>query len=181
MIKTSDFQNGDYLLVHKYLDGKTFTPLAWFIQFFTRCYYHHCAVYLDGYVFEAVDSGVTRTTEISAYVDGIGRTIEVALCRSKRILVGEITNNLGKKYDYVSLLFQLVQQLTTKWYGSKSCRKLNCSSYLALCLGYREPYRIDPQDLFRDASELSEVIRESRPKRREYVNNLLNFKAIKNE
>lgn len=165
-------KNGDVILVHNYIDN--LNPLPVLIQASIRCYYHHCAIYLNGFVYESVAKGVQRTHSIEDYLKGIGRKREVAVCRFPEVFLEEITNQEGLKYNFGSLAIQLINQIFGVYLGSKNPKSRNCSQYIAKCLGWKDWYAIDPQDIFREAKKQNVIIWESHSKRAEYINNKLN-------
>lgn len=165
-------KNGDVILVHNYTDS--LNPLPILIQASTRCYYHHCAIYLNGFVYESVAKGVQRTHSIENYLKGIGTNREVAVCRFPNVFLEEITNQEGLKYNFGSLVIQLINQIFGVYLGSKNPKSRNCSQYLAKCLRWLDWWKADPQDIHREAKKQNVIIWESHPKRAEYINNKLN-------
>lgn len=165
-------KNGDVILVHNYTDN--LNPLPVLIQASTRCYYHHCAIYLNGFVYESVAKGVQRTHSIEDYLKKIGRKREVAVCRFQEVFLEEITNQEGLRYNFGSLIVQLINQIFGVYLGPENPKSRNCSQYLAKCLGWKDWYAIDPQDIFREAKKQNVIIWESHSKRAEYINNKLN-------
>lgn len=172
MVTKHDFKDGDVILVHNYTDN--LNPLPVLIQASTRCYYHHCAVYLNGFVYESVAKGVQRTHSIEDYLKGIGIKREVAVCRFQEVFLEEITNQEGLRYNFGSLIVQLINQIFGVYLGPENPKSRNCSQYLAKCLGWKDWYAIDPQDIFREAKKQNVIIWESHSKRAEYINNKLN-------
>ena len=165
-------KDGDVILVHNYTDS--LNPLPVLIQASTRCYYHHCAIYLNGFVYESVAKGVQRTHSIENYLKGIGTNREVAVCRFPNVFLEEITNQEGLKYNFGSLVIQLINQIFGVYLGSKNPKSRNCSQYLAKCLRWLDWWKADPQDIHREAKKQNVIIWESHPKRAEYINNKLN-------
>lgn len=170
--KIPSFNDGDVILVHNYSDS--LNPLPILIQASTRCYYHHCAIYLNGFVYESVAKGVQRTHSIENYLKGIGTNREVAVCRFPNVFLEEITNQEGLKYNFGSLVIQLINQIFGVYLGSKNPKSRNCSQYLAKCLRWLDWWKADPQDIHREAKKQNVIIWESHPKRAEYINNKLN-------
>ena len=170
--KIPKLQDGDVILVHNYTDS--LNPLPVLIQASTRCYYHHCAIYLNGFIYESVAKGVQRTHSIENYLKGIGTNREVAVCRFPNVFLEEITNQEGLKYNFGSLVIQLINQIFGVYLGSKNPKSRNCSQYLAKCLRWLDWWKADPQDIHREAKKQNVIIWESHPKRAEYINNKLN-------
>ena len=170
--KIPKLQDGDVILVHNYTDS--LNPLPVLIQASTRCYYHHCAIYLNGFIYESVAKGVQRTHSIENYLKGIGTNREVAVCRFPNVFLEEITNQEGLKYNFGSLVVQLINQIFGVYLGSKNPKSRNCSQYLAKCLRWLDWWKADPQDIHREAKKQNVIIWESHPKRAEYINNKLN-------
>ena len=174
MITKHDFKDGDVVLVHNYFELVKTVPLYLSTQRFTRCYYHHCGMYKGGYIYESVEGGVKKTHSIEEYLKGVGGHREIAICRFPEVILEEIEANVGLPYNYVAtLFFQPIYQVTDKYIGDKQPEKLNCSQYDAKCLGRKDYGTYDPQDLWREACVNNYVIKESAPKRREYINNKL--------
>ena len=123
--KIPKLQDGDVILVHNYTDS--LNPLPILIQASTRCYYHHCAIYLNGFIYESVAKGVQKTHSLEDYLKGIGTKREVAICRFPNVFLEEITNQEG-------LVVQLINQIFGVYLGSKNPKSRNCSQYLAKCL-----------------------------------------------
>ena len=170
--KIPKLNDGDVILVHNYSDS--LNPLPILIQASTRCYYHHCAIYLNGFIYESVAKGVQRTHSIENYLKGIGTNREVAVCRFPNVFLEEITNQEGLKYNFGSLVVQLINQIFGVYLGSKNPKSRNCSQYLAKCLRWLDWWKADPQDIHREAKKQNVIIWESHPKRAEYINNKLN-------
>ena len=170
--KIPKLNDGDVILVHNYSDS--LNPLPILIQASTRCYYHHCAIYLNGFIYESVAKGVQRTHSIEDYLKGVGRKREVAVCRFPEVFLEEITNQEGLKYNFGSLVVQLINQIFGVYLGSKNPKSRNCSQYLAKCLRWLDWWKADPQDIHREAKKQNVIIWESHPKRAEYINNKLN-------
>jgi len=177
-------KNGDVILVHNYTDS--LNPLPILIQASTRCYYHHCAIYLEGKfytdgvvhirkdIYESVLKGVQKTHSLEDYLKGIGAKREVAICRFPNVFLEEITEQEGLRYNFGSLVVQLINQIFRKYLGSKNPKSRNCSQYIAKCLGWEYWWKADPQDIYREAKKQNVIIWESHPKRAEYINNKLN-------
>jgi hypothetical protein len=174
-INNIEIKNGDYFLVHNYPFKHKFNPLAWLIQLFTRCYYHHCSIYFDGYIYEAVSSGFKQTHNINDFISDIGNLREIALCRED-ILVSynSIKKNLDTKYDFVGLLFQLWKQLFNTWIGGERTKKVTCSTILAKLFKKDKWWEYDPQDLFRESVSGNKIIYISNLKGQEKINTILN-------
>ncbi len=165
-------KNGDVILVHNYSDS--LNPLPLLIQASTRCYYHHCAIYLNGFVYESVAKGVQKTHSWEDYQKEIGTKREIAICHFPEVFLKEITENVGIKYNFGSLVIQLINQIFGVYFGSKKPKTMNCSQYVAKCLGWRNWAEIDPQDIYREAKKQNLIVWESHSKRGEYINNKLN-------
>lgn len=164
------FKDGDVILVHNYFDLVLNAILFIPTQGFTRCYYHHCAMYLKGYIYESIASGVTKTHKIEDYIKDVGATREIMVCRFPNAKEEEITGNVGVPYNWgATLFFQLIYQLTNRYFGKKKPKRLNCSQYDGKCIGIENFGSIDPQDIYRMAKEQDVIVYESHPKRREYV------------
>jgi hypothetical protein len=165
-------KNGDVILVHNYSDS--LNPLPLLIQASTRCYYHHCAIFLDGYVYESVMKGVKKTHSWDEYRKGIGEIREVAICHFPDVFLNEITEQVGVKYNFGSLLIQLINQIFGVYLGSSNPKSRNCSQYVAKCLGWRNWAETDPQDIYREAKKNNLIVWESHSKRAKYINDKLN-------
>jgi hypothetical protein len=166
-----ELRNGDVILVHNYTDN--LNPLPVLIQASTRCYYHHCAIYLNRFIYESVAKGVQNTHSLEDYLKGIGAKREVAICRFPEVILKEITEQEGLKYNFGSLLVQLFNQIVDIYLGSKNPKSRNCAQYIAKCLGWKDWAKTDPQDIYREAKNRNLIIWESHPKRAEYINNKL--------
>lgn len=174
MITENDLKDGDLILVSNYPDNPETIALPWGIRQATRCYYHHCAIYFAGHVYQSVKQGVCQTHTIDVYLQEVGQIREVAICRFPNFNLRVLQNTLWLPYNFGSLIWQLIAQMTGTYLGSKNPNSRNCSQFAAECLGYENWYEIDPQDLWRDACKNGLVVKESHPKRREYVNKRLN-------
>lgn len=170
MITKHDFKDGDVILVHNYTDN--LNPLPILIQASTRCYYHHCAIYFGGFVYESTAKGVVCTGLFEDYFKEIGSKREVAIVHPDYFYYAELISQIGLPYGFVSLPIQLVNQITDVYLGSNNPKGRNCSQFVAKCIGYKDWAKIDPQDIFRDHED--KIIYESAPKRRKYINDKLN-------
>jgi len=172
-----DFQNGDLILVCNYPDNPESIILPLVIRKATRCYYHHCAIYFDGNVYQAIASGVKRTHTIEEYIKGIGEIREVAICRLPNFNKVAMFEQIGLKYNFgATFIAQPVYQITNKYLGSDNPKSRNCSQFAAKCVGLDWWYSADPQDLYREAITNGYIVKETAQKRREYVNNKLKRK-----
>jgi len=168
------FKDGDVILVHNYFDLKVTTPLSLLIQALTRSYYHHCAIYHNGFIYESTAKGVQKTHDLNEYLEGIGSIREVAICRLPNYNKFSIFALVGAKYNYIALFWQFIKQVFNKYYGTKKPKRYTCSQFIAKVLDYDNWAEIDPQDIWSDACINGCVIWETAKKRRQYVNNKLN-------
>lgn len=177
MITKHDFKDGDLILVCNYPDNPESIILPFAIRKATRCYYHHCAIYFDGYVYQSIASGVKRTHTIEKYIEGIGEIREVAICRFPNFDKEVMFEQIGLNYNFgATFIAQPIYQITNIYLGSKNPKSRNCSQFAAKCLGFDWWYSADPQDLYREAITNDYIIKETATKRRIYVNNKLNKK-----
>lgn len=168
--KIPKLNDGDVILVHNYSDS--LNPLPILIQAATRCYYHHCAIILGGFVYESTAKGVGCTSSIEDYFKEVGNKREVVIVRPDHFYYANLTKQVGLKYGFWSLVIQSVNQIIDVYLGSSNPNSRNCSQFVAQCIGYKDWAKIDPQDIFRDHED--KIIYESVPKRRKYINNKLN-------
>jgi hypothetical protein len=168
------FRDGDLILVHNYFDLKVTTPLALLIQLLTRSYYHHCAIYYNGFIYESTAKGVCLTHNLNEYLSGVGSTREIALCRFPSFDKSQIFELYNKKYNFVALFWQFWKQITNKYHGEMNPKRYTCSQFAAKVLGYENWAEIDPQDLWSDSCINGLVVWETAKKRRQYVNDKLN-------
>lgn len=163
-----DFKNGDVILVHNYSDN--LNPLPILIQAFTKCYYHHCAVYYDGFIYESTANGVEKGLPILQYLDGVGSHREIAILRIPNFNPAHLFDVLGQPYNFLSLPEQIPNQLFGIWIGSNNPKSKNCSQLIAYCLWLDDWAKWTPADVWNYAIENEYVIKESHPKRRSYIN-----------
>lgn len=176
-IETVELKDGDLILVNNYPDNFETSVLPFLIRKATRNYYHHCAIYFDGYVYQSIAKGVTKTHNISDYLDGVGKVREVAICRLPNFDKEAMLEQICRKYNFGATLFwQPIYQITNDYYGKSNPKRRNCSQFAAKCYGYSWWPSADPQDMAREAFGNGYVIFESATKRREYVNQKVNGK-----
>ncbi len=178
MITKHDFKDGDLILVCNYPDNPESIILPFAIRKATRCYYHHCAIYFDGYVYQSIASGVKRTHPIQDYIKGIGETREIAICRLPNFDKVSLIEQIGLKYNYLStFVFQPYYQLFNTYPKiGNNPKSRNCSQFAAKCYGFDWWVSADPQDLWRESCTNNYVIKETAQKRRSFVNDKLNKK-----
>jgi len=170
-LKINELKDGDLFLVNNYPDNLETSVLPFLIRKATREYYHHCAIYFEGYVYQSIAKGVTKTHTIADYLDGIGKVREVAICRYPNFDKEAMLEQVGRKYNFGATLFwQPIYQITNDYFGKSNPKRRNCSQFAAKCFGLDWWASADPQDLAREAFQNNYVILESAPKRREYVN-----------
>ena len=172
MIRKYDFQDGDVILVHNYTDS--INPLPILIQAFTKCYYHHCAIYFRGFVFESTAGGVKIGLPILQYLELVGSHREIAILRIPNFNAVNLFDVLGQPYNFLSLPEQVPNQLFGIWIGSNNPKSKNCSQLIAYCLELKDWAKWTPADVYNYAVENEHVIKESHPKRRRYINDRLN-------
>lgn len=166
-----DFRDGDIVLVHNYSDN--INPLPILIQAFTKCYYHHCAVYLDGFIYESTAGGVKKGLPILQYLEGVGSHREIAILRIPNFNPSKLLHVLGQPYNFLSLPEQVPNQLFGIWIGSNNPKSKNCSQLIAYCQNLKGWAKWTPADVYKYAVENEYVIKESHAKRRAYINEKL--------
>lgn len=172
MISKYDFQNGDIILVHNYSDN--LNPLPILIQAFTKCYYHHCAIYYGGDVYESTAGGVKKGLPINQYLEGVGSHREIAILRIPNFNPSRLLEVLGQPYNFLSLPEQVPNQLWGFWVGDDNAKSKNCSQLISYCLGLKDWAKWTPADVYKYAVENEYIVKESHPKRRNYINSKLN-------
>ena len=135
-------QAGDVLCTYTPFQVKRPTTyLAPLIRFFTKYKYTHTAFVIEcwGSIFicEAYTSGII-IRPIQAFPDGMTVTVlrpkfEIDKKEVSKKALSKVSTT---KYDLLSLvLFQVIYQITGKWYGQKKARKAEkkfyCSEYVA--------------------------------------------------
>ena len=141
------------VLISRYRFKGDWTPLSGAIKLATNCKWHHCLFIWDGWCYEAVPSGVKRTisevdfnSKIGVHYDAISKDV------THLVDIEKLKERLGNKYDFLALPLHLSNQTSFGWIQKKARDngKDTCGSFCAHALGYKEPYKIDPQDLYRD-------------------------------
>jgi len=144
---------------HPISNKETATYLAPIIRFFTKYKYTHTAFVIECwgslFVCEAFTSGII-IRPLSEFADGMTVSVLRPSFKfdKKEVSKKALSKVSTTKYDLISLLFfQILYQITGKWYGQKKERKAEkkfyCSEYVAwLYRGvFKKWYMTTPEDI----------------------------------
>lgn len=143
----------ELVLISRYRFKGDWTPLSGLIKLATNCKYHHCLFIVDGYCYEAVPKGVLKTITKEEFESKIGLHYDVIHKDvSHRFDKKAFDESIGNEYDFVALALHLGNQTSFGWIERKPRPegKDTCGSFCARVLGYKDPHKVDPQDLYRD-------------------------------
>lgn len=144
------------ILVHNPFNWKN--PISvtyWLIRVITRGFYNHEAICIkleDNYwVIQAVRTGVTITEYNTWLTQGNRQTYYIPV-NPERYNLQQVKKTaleqIGKKYDYMSLLVYLPLFIITKrWFGrtgQRSHRRLYCYELVSYILGEPDSYDVEP-------------------------------------
>lgn len=130
-----------------------------FVRLFTGKRFNHGALLINGYLIEAAEDGVV-IAPIESTIDRKKARIEIRAYTGTKTLAQlekALIEELGKQYDFVALLQQLVYRLTSGlafcinnftgrthmkgcWIGSKSKRRHGCFELIFTMLGYENAH-----------------------------------------
>lgn len=144
-----------FFMISRYPFRKGWTPLSGAIKLAQSEKWHHCGMVMDGMVYESVGKGFIQTQSFEDLKSGAGKYYDL-IYKEVNGDRATLIDLIGTPYDYFGLVYQLDQQITGKWRGGKRTKKMVCSGTCAKILGYKEYWKIDPQDLYRD--EMDSVI-----------------------
>lgn len=151
-IDIAELKNGDILCYQK----DTYIGLP--IQLSTRSKCSHVGIYYDGFIYEAIIKGVCKTPLYESFDKsksiGVQRlNINVDFERLEDV----ISQQLGKPYYYVGLLYQLKRQLFGGWKGATDIDSFMCSQLIGYGLNevvdnddFSAWYKMTPADIWED-------------------------------
>lgn len=163
VIDVKKLKTGDVILVSnffKFNDIKTYLYVL--IQTVTNSEYNHCAIVLiendQVFIVEANEKGVVKT-DFDTWYNRIKRKFTVLRLKSflkyytYKDIIEKVNQNLGKKYDYESLVFyQLIYHIFSIWLGrtkKRAEKRLYCYELIAYTYQYLFPlyWKIKPNEI----------------------------------
>ena len=167
---TFKLQTGDII--------STYTPFEWkrpvtymapFIRFFTGYKYTHSAIAVEVwgnmFICEAFTSGI-----IIKPLEEFPDKMQVTVSRSKKeidkrgLSLKALSKVSRTKYDILDVfVFQIIYQITGKWYGKKKARKaakkFYCSEFVAWVYDKEFPnwYMTSPEDIHKNTQDFDHV------------------------
>lgn len=147
-------QTGDQLLVHNPFDWRQpLTYLSWIIRVVCGVYYNHSGIFvLIGDKFYVVEATFPRViiTEYTEWLKKYKRVIQIETIESnftEAELQHRIISQVGKRYDWWSLVMILKYLLTGKWRGHRgeqAAKRLYCFELVALVHDQAQFWKIIP-------------------------------------
>jgi len=125
------------------------------IRKITKCEYSHVGIIIEHlgelYVCEAKAKGFYPTQPIVEWFDthpGSVKVLRAKMEMPKKVGYQRLADLMGKGYEFKNLLFfQLIKEITGKWFGSKDSKRLICSEAIAWVYKeyFKKPYLVTPK------------------------------------